>query len=78
MPGIGTAAGFGGKRTDGETFYIFSSFATPPTLYHYDVASGESSLFRSAEVKFDPDDYEVAAGLLHEQGRHAGAHVHLL
>ncbi len=54
LPGIGTAAGFGGKRTDNETFYTFSSFATPPTVYHYDVASGASSLFRSPEVKFDP------------------------
>ena len=31
LPGIGTAGGFGGKRTDTETFYSFSSFATPPT-----------------------------------------------
>ncbi len=30
FPGIGTASGFGGKRTDTETFYSFSSFATPP------------------------------------------------
>src|SRR5205814_1059208 len=32
FPGIGSAAGFGGKRTDTETFYTFSSFATPPTI----------------------------------------------
>ena len=31
LPGIGTAGGFGGKRTDTETFYTFSSFTTPPT-----------------------------------------------
>ena len=31
LPGIGTAGGFGGKRTDKETFYGFSSIATPPT-----------------------------------------------
>jgi prolyl oligopeptidase len=59
LPGIGTAAGFGGKQTDNETFYTFSSFATPPTVYHYDVASGASSLFRSPEVKFDPGAFEV-------------------
>ena len=78
LPGIGTAAGFGGKRTDTETFYTFSSFATPPSIYHYDMATGESRLFRRPEVKFNPDDYEVEAGLLPQQGRHARADVRRL
>jgi prolyl oligopeptidase len=59
FPGIGTAGGFGGKRTDKETFYTFSSFATPPSIYRYDVATGESTLFRRPELKFNPDDFEV-------------------
>jgi prolyl oligopeptidase len=59
FPGIGTASGFGGKRQDTETFYTFSSFATPPTIYRYDLLSGESKVFRRANVKFNPDDYEV-------------------
>ncbi len=33
LPGIGTAGGFHGKRTDTETFYTFMSFATPPSIY---------------------------------------------
>jgi prolyl oligopeptidase len=59
LPGIGTASGFGGKRKDTETFYSFSSFATPPSIYRYDVTTGESKLLRRAKVKFDPADYEV-------------------
>jgi prolyl oligopeptidase len=59
LPGIGTAAGFGGKRTDTETFYTFSSFATPTSIYRYDPATGVSKLVRQAKVKFDPADYEV-------------------
>ena len=59
FPRIGTAAGFGGKKADMETFYTFSSFATPPTIYRYDMLTGESQLFRRSEVKFNPDDYEV-------------------
>ncbi len=59
FPGIGTASGFGGKQKDAETFYSFASFATPPTIYRYDVKSGESKKFRQAEVKFAPDDYET-------------------
>jgi prolyl oligopeptidase len=59
FPGIGSASGFAGKRTDTETFYSFSSFATPPSIYRYDMTTGQSTLFRRAQVKFRPDDYEV-------------------
>jgi prolyl oligopeptidase len=59
LPTIGTAAGFGGRRIDTETFYSFSSFATPPSIYRYDMITGESKLIRQAKVKFNPDDYEV-------------------
>ncbi len=59
LPGIGTASGFHGLRTDTETFYTFSSFATPTSIYRYDPATGESKLIRQAKVKFDPAMYEV-------------------
>ncbi len=57
--GIGTASGFGGKRTDTETFYSFYSFATPPSIFRYDLITGKSTLFRRPEVKFDPADFVV-------------------
>ncbi|HEX6986937.1 MAG TPA: prolyl oligopeptidase family serine peptidase [Planctomycetaceae bacterium] len=57
--GIGTASGFDGKRTDVETFYSFSSFATPPSIYRYDLLTGENELLRRAEVDVNPADYEV-------------------
>jgi prolyl oligopeptidase len=64
LPGIGTAAGFTGKRrhgkqTDTETFYSFSGLTTPPSIYRLDLATSESRLLRRAEAKFDPDRYEV-------------------
>ena len=59
FPGIGAATGFGGKRTDTETFYSFSSFATPPSIFRYDLLTGESTLLRQAKVKFNPDDFTV-------------------
>ena len=59
LPGIGSVNGFGGKSDDPETFYSFSSFNAPPTIYHHDVASGESTVFKQAEVDFDPADYTV-------------------
>ncbi len=58
LPGLGTAAGFGGHREDKETFYSFTSYINPPTVYRYDVASGESSVFKAPKVAFNPDDFE--------------------
>lgn len=59
FPGIGSAAGFGGQRGDTETFYSFSSFATPSSIFRYDMLTGKSTLFRQTKVKFNPDDYTV-------------------
>ena len=59
LPGIGSAGGFGGKREDTETFYSFTSFTTPATIYRYDMVSGESTVFRQPKVDFNPDDYET-------------------
>lgn len=59
LPGIGSAGGFGGKRMDTETFYSYSSYNAPPTIYRYDMKSGKSELFREAKVKFDPSTIEV-------------------
>ena len=60
FPGIGSASGFGGQRDSAETFYSFSSFNLPPSIYRYDLASGQSELIRKAKVDFDADDYEVS------------------
>lgn len=57
LPGIGSAGGFDGKREDTETFYSFTSFTTPATLYRYDLTTGESTLFRQPQVAFNPSDY---------------------
>lgn len=59
LPGLGTAGGFGGKRTDTETFFSFTSFTTPAVIYRYDAASGASTVFRRPQVAFDPARYET-------------------
>jgi prolyl oligopeptidase len=70
LPGIGSAGGFGGKRHETETFYSFSSFTTPSTIYRYDVPTGTSTVYRDPEVDFRGMSTRQA-GLLPEQGRHA-------
>jgi prolyl oligopeptidase len=59
LPGIGSARGFYGEREHRETFYAYSSFATPTTVYRYDIDSGKSSVFRAPKVVFDPTAYET-------------------
>jgi prolyl oligopeptidase len=59
LPGIGTAGGFGGKETDKEVYYSFTSFTNPSTIYKYDIASGNSALYEKPKVQFNPDDYET-------------------
>ncbi|NEZ61704.1 S9 family peptidase [Leptolyngbyaceae cyanobacterium CCMR0082] len=59
LPGIGSVGGFDGKKEDTETFYQFSSFTVPSRIYRYNMETGEQSLFREAEVAFDPNQYET-------------------
>ncbi len=56
---IGTANGFGGRADDTEVFYSFSSFTVPPSIYRYDVATGEQKLVFRSNVDIDPNGYEV-------------------
>lgn len=57
LPGLGTAAGFGGKKTDTIFFYSFTSFTQPNTIFKFDIIKGSSELFRTSEVKFNPIDF---------------------
>ena len=59
LPGIGTAGGFGGKRNEKETFYSFTSFLSPNTVYRYDPVAGKSSVYRQPKVDFDASRYET-------------------
>jgi len=59
LPGIGTAGGFYAKKKDKELYYSFTSFTTPGTIYKYNIATGESKLYRQSKVQFNPDNYET-------------------
>ena len=67
LPGIGTAVGFSGKRKDKETFYTFTSFISPATVYRYDPAAGKSAVFRQPKVDFDPSRYETKQVFYHSK-----------
>src|SRR5690554_2129591 len=59
LGGIGSVGGFTGKPGDPETFYSFSSFNRPATIYRLDVATGETSVFAEPELVFDPETIAV-------------------
>ncbi|HVU31436.1 MAG TPA: prolyl oligopeptidase family serine peptidase [Sphingomicrobium sp.] len=59
LPGIGTASGFGGRFEDPETFFAFTSFNRPTTIYRYDVKTGAESVWAAPKLAFKPDDYKV-------------------
>jgi len=58
LPGIGTAAGFGGKAGDPETFFSFSGFTTPGTIYRFNTDNQAVEEFARPRLAFNPDDYE--------------------
>jgi prolyl oligopeptidase len=59
LPGIGTAGGFTGRRDDKDTFYSFTGFTTPASIYRFDLASGKSEVFKQPQVDFSPSDFET-------------------
>ncbi len=71
LPGPGSAAGFGGRAEDRETFYSFRDLITPPTVYRYDLESGRSTRWRAPHVAYDPGAYEEDQVFYPGKGRHA-------
>ena len=56
---IGTASGFRGEPGDPETFYAFTSFNRPSTIYRMDLASGKTQVFAQPSLAFDPGAFVV-------------------
>jgi prolyl oligopeptidase len=59
LPGIGTAGGFSGEADDPETFFSFSSFNYPTTIYRYDARTGQATAWAQPRVPFDPQNFTV-------------------
>ncbi|MCL6251723.1 prolyl oligopeptidase family serine peptidase [Altererythrobacter sp. KTW20L] len=59
LAGIGSVGGFSGEPGKAEAFYSFTSFNRPPTVYRWDMASGERTTFAEADLAFDPERFVV-------------------
>ena len=58
LPAVGTASGFGTKKEEKETYYTFTNYVYPPTIFKLDIATGLSTVYKKSNVQFDPAQYE--------------------
>jgi prolyl oligopeptidase len=58
LPGIGTASGFQGRKTDKEVYYSFTNYITPATIYKLDPETGIADIYKKPAVAFNSDDFE--------------------
>ncbi len=60
LPGLGTVSGFLGHSDDTQTYYQYSSFSTPPSVYRLELATGHVALWRAPTLNgFIPAQFET-------------------
>ncbi len=59
LPGKGTVDGFGGDESNTETFFVYTSYNVPTSVYRYDVLANTIELIRQPKAKFDPEKIAV-------------------
>ena len=58
LPTLGSV-GFSGDKDDKETFYSFTSFTFPQTIYQYDLEKNQSKQYLAPQVRFNEEDFET-------------------
>jgi prolyl oligopeptidase len=58
LPSIGSASGFGTKKEEKVTYYTFTNYIYPPTIFKLDIETGNSVIYKKSGAKFDPEQYE--------------------
>ncbi|MBP3141683.1 prolyl oligopeptidase family serine peptidase [Aliivibrio fischeri] len=58
LPGEGQATGFSGKREQTDLFFTFTNYVTPPTIYQFDVKTGETELYLASASPFESEKFE--------------------
>jgi len=58
LPGKGSVDGFAGQRGDSETFFSYSDFTTPATIYRFDLKTRRTTVNHAPGVAFDPQSYQ--------------------
>jgi prolyl oligopeptidase len=59
MTDVGSVGNLSGDWARPEGFYTFQSYVVPPTIYRYDAATGDRSVWAKQQVPFDGSKYAV-------------------
>lgn len=57
LPGLGSAGGFGARKTDTELYYSFTNYTTPGSVFKMAIAEGTSELYIQPAIDFNPEAY---------------------
>jgi prolyl oligopeptidase len=57
LPGLGTVAGFAGRIHDHETFFAYTDFSTPSSVYRFDVDDGSITPVHIPVISLDTSVY---------------------
>ena len=58
LPGVGSA-GFNCRKGEPWCYYSYASFTTPGTVYHWNIETGESTVYKQPQTAFDLSDMET-------------------
>jgi prolyl oligopeptidase len=60
LPGLGTVSGFAGRVEDTDTYYAYTDYTTPASIYRLDLKTGQTNLWRAPVLSgFKPAGYET-------------------
>jgi prolyl oligopeptidase len=59
LPGTGTASGFTGRPEHPESWFVYTDFFTPPSIFRCTPADGAVEAFRVPRLRFDPASFET-------------------
>jgi prolyl oligopeptidase len=59
LPAMGTVSGVESRWNSNDAMFSYQSFAIPPTVYHYDMATKRLTVLAQPEVPVDPADFEM-------------------
>lgn len=57
LPGLGTIGGFSGPQESSETFFSFTNYVTPTSIYRVDLVTGQVGLWRQPVVDLDRGNF---------------------
>jgi prolyl oligopeptidase len=60
LPGFGTTSGFSGRLEDTVTYYAYTDYTTPASIFRLDLKTGRTQLWRTPQLAaFKPAEYET-------------------